>query len=407
MSDPRLPRNRRAAACAVALRATIATTAGIALLAAALTVGCGGLPPTDDLQPEGAVVVMVVEEATNAPVPVPVTVIVGGVRGTLEPSDEQLVLRDVPLGTGTPPTQPLTATAEGYVTATQQVQLNVTTATWVTVALVEADLSTTGTVSGTVSDGQSGEPIRNAFVQFTPPAAAQPLVAGYTDAEGAFVIGGIPEGPRDLTVQASGYLALQDSVTVTSDADGANPPLELTLVPGDTTVRVTGTVVNVLTREPIAGAEVTIGDRPTQLTGADGRFEFTDVSVGEQEVEVTAAGFEPLTTTITIIPGMGDITLELFEEAHEPPGRPYTLAGTITLNGPPDNSGATVTAFDLDAAIAVDQVVTGPSGRYELFVPPGRYEVRVAVGDRELSREVTVPPGGVVVDGIDFVITVQ
>ncbi|MGC9318725.1 MAG: hypothetical protein ACP5KN_11910, partial [Armatimonadota bacterium] len=157
--------------------ATAALLSGV-VAAVALACGCGGLPPMEEGEEQGAVVVMVVEEETNEPLEVPATVIVGGVRGTLKPSDQQLVLRDVPLGTGTPPTQPMTITAEGYVTRTQQVQLNITTATWVTATVQAADTATTGTVSGTVTDVESAEPVVNAFVQFRPPEGGEPLVAG-------------------------------------------------------------------------------------------------------------------------------------------------------------------------------------------------------------------------------------
>ncbi len=390
---------------AAAARAGVSALLGAVAVVAA-TLGCGGLPAVDTDEPESSVVVMVVEEETNAPLEVPATVIVGGVRGTLEPTDQQLVLRDVPVGTGTPPTQPLTVSAAGYVTHTEQVQMNVTTATWVTAMVRAADTATTGTVSGTVSDAQTGEPVVNAFAQFTPPGEAEPRVGGYTDNAGEFVVGGIPAGQRDLAVQAEGFLPHSESVTVAADDDGQNAPVAITLVAGDATIAVTGVVVDVLTRQPIEGAEVTVGDAAPVTTGADGRFEVADVLVGDQQVQVTAAGFDDVNATVTVLPGMGDLTIEMFERAGEPPGGPYTLAGSVTLSGAADNSGATVTAVDLAGGAAVAEQVTGPSGRYTLFVPPGRYEVVVTFGERRLAREVTVPRGGVVVDGIDFVLTV-
>ncbi len=379
--------------------------AACALLVAAL--GCGGLPPVSDTEDAGAVVVLVFEAETNAALQVPATVIVGGVRGVLNPEDQQLVLRNVPLGTGTPPTQPMTVSAEGYQTYVQQVQLNITTATWVQVNIQPADTATTGTISGAVTNEVSGEPVTSAFVQFTPPGQSEPAVAGYTDNTGAFTVGGIPAGARDVIVQAAGYLPFEGSVTVRADDLGSNPDLSVTLIGGDTAVRVTGVVVDVLTREPIAGAEVTVGDHEPVTTGADGRFEVADVLVGEQQITVTAPEYDDFDVTTIVLPGMGDLIIEMFERAQEPPTEPYTIAGTVTLNGPPDSSGATVLAVDLTTADVRDEQVTGPSGRYGLFVPPGRYEVVVVFGERRLSREITVPPGGVAIDGINFVLTVQ
>ena len=379
--------------------------AACALLVVVL--GCGGLPPVSDTEDAGAVVVLVFEADTNAALQVPAQVTVGGVRGVLDPEDQQLVLRSVPLGTGTPPTQPMTVSAAGYQTYVQQVQLNITTATWVQVNIQPADTATTGTVSGTVTNEISGEPVTSAYVQFTPPGQGEPVVAGYTDNTGAFTVGGIPAGARDVSVQAAGYLPFEDSVTVRADDAGTNAALDVTLIGGDTALPVTGVVVDVLTREPIAGAEVTVGDHEPVTTGADGRFEVPDVLVGEQQITVTAAAYDDYDVLITVLPGMGDLTIEMFERAQEPPTGPYTIAGTVTLNGPPDSSGATVSAVDLTTAEVRDEQVTGASGRYGLFVPPGRYEVTVVFGTRRLSREITVPPGGVAIDGIDFVLTVQ
>ncbi len=379
--------------------------AACALLVAAL--GCGGLPPVSETEDAGAVVVLVFEADTNAALTVPAVVIVGGVRGVLNPEDQQLVLRDVPLGTGTPPTQPLTVSAPGYQTYVQQVQLNITTATWVQVNIQPADTATTGTVSGTVTNEVTGEPITSAFVQFTPPGQSEPAVAGYTDNAGGFVVGGIPAGARDVSVQAAGYLPYEGNITVRADDAGDNPELHVTLIGGDTALRVTGVVVDVLTREPIAGAQVTVDDHAPVTTDADGRFEVPDVLVGERRIVVTAAGYDDYDRLTTVRPGMGDVIVEMFERAQEPPSGPSTIAGTVTLSGPPDNSGATVSAIDLTTAEVVDEQVTGASGRYGLFVPPGRYEVRVVFGARRLSREITVPPGGVTIDGIDFMLTVQ
>lgn len=387
-----------------ALRALILSTCTVL----AGLVGCGGLPPAGDEAQGGTVVVTVVEEETSAPLPVPATVIVGGIRGELRPTDEQLILRDVPIGTGTPPTQPATVTADGYVTKTQLVQMQVTTATWITVGLVKADPEETGSVAGTVRDADSSEPVVNAFVRFTPPGEDEDGVGGYTDVEGRFLIGGIPAGRRDVIVQAEGYLArAATSIVIIADAEGENPDLGFELVAGSTTVTVTGVVVDVLTRRPIEGAQVTIGDADPAQTGADGRFRATNVLVGDRTVTVSAAGYDDLTTVVRVLPGMGDITLELLTAATDPPGGPFTLAGKVTLNGAPDNAGAAVTAVSLDSGQVADQDETDASGRYELFVPPGRYEVRVTFGERQISREVTVPQGGVIVDGINFVVTVQ
>ncbi|MFP4248751.1 MAG: collagen binding domain-containing protein [Armatimonadota bacterium] len=371
--------------------------------------GCGGLPPASDEEGGGAVVVLVVDAETSAPLEVPASVVVGGVRGELRPSDEQLILSDVPVGSGTPPTQPLTATAEGYVTRTQEVQMQVTAATWVTVELAEADPETTGTVAGAARDADTGEPIPNVFVQFTEPGDDEDRgVGGYTDNDGRFIIGGIPAGRRQVNVEAEDFLPRAPTTeTIIADADGDNEDLEFELVAGDTTVRVDGVVVEVLTRSPVEGATVTVGDAEPVVTDAEGRFRASDVLVGERTVTVTADGYDDLTTQVRVLPGMGEVTLELFEAGDDPPPGPFTITGSVTLTGAPDNSGAIVRALSLDTGSAVDEDETDASGEFGLFVPPGRYDVQVAFGERQISREVTVPGGGVVVDGVNFLLAVQ
>ncbi|MFW5868379.1 MAG: carboxypeptidase-like regulatory domain-containing protein [Armatimonadota bacterium] len=371
--------------------------------------GCGGLPPVEDDAGGGTVVVLAVVEETSAPLPVPATIIVGGVRGTLQPSEEQLVLQEVPIGSGTPPTQPLTATAEGFVTNTQEVQMQVTAATWVTVSLAEADPETTGTVAGTVIEAESEQPVANAFVEFTEPGNDDASgIGGYTDTEGRFIVGGIPAGARRVTVEAEGFLPrAATTIDIVADADGDNEDLQFELVAGDTSVPVSGVVVEVLTRRPVEGATVTVGDADPVQTDADGRFRATDVLVGERTITVSAEGFEDLTTVTRVLPGMRDVTLELFEAGGDPPVVPSTISGTVTLSGAPDNSGATVTAVSLDTGSTVDADETDASGQFGLFVPPGSYDLRVSFGEREISREVTVPRGGVIVDGINFVLSVQ
>jgi hypothetical protein len=52
--------------------------------------------------------------------------------------------------------------------------------------------------------------------------------------------------------------------------------------------------------EPIEGADVSLGNGETVTTDADGDYEFTDVSVGDQTLEVSAEGFESATQSVTV-----------------------------------------------------------------------------------------------------------
>ena len=390
------------------VRAAVALLMWLAVLLALLA-GCGGLPSNNTPQePVGAVVVLVVEEETNNPLQVPATVIVGGVRGVLNPNDQQLVLRNVPVGTGTPPTQPMTVSAAGYVTTATTVQLNVTTATWVQATVRPADTSITGTIAGVVSAFGSGEGVVNAFLQFFTEGDpdAEPI-SGFTDNQGGFIVGGIPMGANRLVVQAAGYLEATQRVIIIADDDGRTEDIQIELIGGDTRINVRGRVLDVLSRQPVEGASVKIDQLDAVLTGADGRFTVPDVLVGDHQLDVTHADYDPYRATISVLPGAAELVIELFERAHDPPGGPWTIGGVVTLTGAPDSSGATVTATLVGESSPTDTDLTDADGVYRLFVPPGRYRVTVRYQGNELSREVTVPEGGVAVGGINFALAVD
>lgn len=67
-------------------------------------------------------------------------------------------------------------------------------------------------------------------------------------------------------------------------------------------VNVSGTLLTAGTREPVGAGIVSVGERTADVT-ADGHFEFFDVPPGDVEVKVVAPGFEPFTSTETVVAG--------------------------------------------------------------------------------------------------------
>ncbi len=64
---------------------------------------------------------------------------------------------------------------------------------------------------------------------------------------------------------------------------------------------VEGTVVDATTGEPIAGAQVCIRDaEQCATTNAAGKYSFAEIAIGEQVVEVSAAGYTVVTETFTV-----------------------------------------------------------------------------------------------------------
>jgi hypothetical protein len=377
-------------------------------IAAVLLNGCGGVGPAVPDAPTAAIgVIEAVDKATGELIAVDAVAILGGVRGIITVAEGSVVLRDVPFGTATPPVQPLTVTAPGYRTYTTVMQLSQTDATFYTAELEAVDVNETGTMTGAVTSTAGGA-IVSALVKFVhvgPGGATE--VRGYTDNQGNYLVAGVPIGLNSATAEAAGYITTADQATVVQDGGGGqNAPLNFALLPGDTRVTVSGTVVDAFSNNPVAGATVELGAESPQVTNAAGAFSFPNVLVGTQTISVTATTYDPYEQDINVLPGMAPLRLALTPSAPEPPPGPYNLQGTVTLIGPPDSSGATVTAVNTTTSATAGQVVTPASGEYTMFLPPGEYRITASYGARSVSRTETIPGGGRILTGINFLLTV-
>lgn len=385
-------------------------TACLLLLCASLAVvllsGCGGVSSTPAVPTAGIAVIDATDATTSAPIAVPASAVVGGVRGTITVAEGSVVLRDVPFGTATPPAQPCTVTAPGYVTFAEPIQISMTVVTFYTAVLQKADPNETGTVTGKITD-EAGKPLTSALVKFSHIGPSETTeVKGYTDTAGVYNIGGIPIGVNTVTAEAPGFVTSSAQATVVQDAGGGtNAALDVSMISGDTRVDVAGTVVDAFNNNTLAGATVKFGDVATVQTNASGAFTVPSVLVGPYAVTVTLANYDELQQPVEVLPGMGRLRLAMTLAAPRPPDGPYNLAGTVTLNGRPDNSGVTVTAVSTASAQELGSVVTPASGAYTMFLPPGEYRITATSGTHSVRRTVIVPGGGRVLTGIDFVLT--
>lgn len=379
-------------------------------MAAFMLAGCGGVSDEPTPEPEAAVVVVgVIDKESQEFLDVPASVCVGGVRGTATVEEGSVVLRDIPFGTGSPPNQPLSVHARGYVSTTRHIQLSVTQATFETAELEATDLEKTGIVQGTVTS-ESGDPITSALVSFEYEQIGGDVVVvdAFTDNEGYYIVGGIPIGRVNVSISASNYLSEEAVVNVVQAAGQEQPQqMDFELVSGETKVTLRGQVVDVMTSAPIVGAEVTVGDRPPVNTDENGGFVVREVFVGQQELTVTADGYDDYRQILQVTPTIGQLRVQMNPAAPDPPIGPWTIRGTVTLVGAPDNAGANVEVFDTQAAAIVAEDTTDAEGLYHAFVPPGEYRITVSFEDRSISRTVTLPGGGSKLSGIDFTLTIE
>lgn len=388
-------------------RLAVLLLASLCATLALLLAGCGGVPEGNGEATAAIAVIDAIDADTEEAITVEATAVCGGVRGTITVEEGSVVLRDVPFGTETDPTQPLTVTAPGYVTFAERIEISTTVATFYTVTLEPADLANTGTVTGTITDS-GGTPVTSALVKFTQVTVGGTTeVSGYTDSQGVYKIGGIPTGVNTMTAEASGCITGSQQVTVVQDAGGGiNADSSLALISGSTTIAVSGLVTDAFDATPLPGATVVFGDFATVTTNASGAFSLANVPVGTYSVTITLTGYDKAEETVEVLPGMGIVRFALTTTAPEPPTGPYNLQGTVTLNGAADNSGASVTATSISTAQDVASVTTPASGLYTMFLPAGSYRLTVAYGGRSVRRTVVVPGGGRVLTGIDFVLTV-
>jgi len=384
---------------------------GWAALCAVLICGCGGLGEDVPSEPTAAIVVVgVIDKETQDFLEVEATAVVGGVRGTVTVEEGSVVLRDVPFGTGTPPTQPLAVTTRGYVTEAYPIQISVTTATFVTVEMEPADLEITGIVAGYATDETTGEPITSAALSFEyEQIGGEPIIVnGYTDSDGYYIVGGIPIGRVQVTASATDYLTTSVVTNVVQAVGNEEPQqLDFQLIAGATRITVSGRVLDVFTQQPVAGAEVTIADLPPVQTDTNGSFSVPDVFVGERALLVKATGYDDYRENIEVMPGMSPLLVQMNESAAGPPTEPYTIRGVVTLVGAPDNAGAEVEVFDVINGHVAAETTTDAEGNYSVFVLPGTYQITVRYQGRSISRAVILPGGGQKLSGIDFTLTIS
>lgn len=164
------------------------------------------------------------------------------------------------------------------------------------------------TVTGTVVDARSAEPVVGALVTLGGEGGPR----GISDALGRFRIAGVSEGSHDLTARAFGYGLLEVDVAVT------DPPAELFLrmeidpvalegltVTGGARVSLGGTIVDATTGEPVPWAEITL-TLDTQRTDArasadqQGVFSLPAVATADYFLRVERLGYEGQLAVVSV-----------------------------------------------------------------------------------------------------------
>jgi len=148
-------------------------------------------------------------------------------------------------------------------------------------------LGESGSLSGTITDFTSGEPIEGAEVS----------IAGKTDqsdAAGEYQIDEIPLGNRTLTITKDGYQPFEATFEVKNGPNFRDVTLQSLAATG----RVVGTVKNSI-GAPLAGVDLRIGERQAE-TDAAGDFIFESVPHGTVTLQAIREGYRLFSRTETL-----------------------------------------------------------------------------------------------------------
>jgi protocatechuate 3,4-dioxygenase beta subunit len=190
-----------------------------------------------------------------------------------------------------------------------------------------------GIVMGTVTDYHDGEPIIGARVELEYDDRIRTI---YTDTEGMYWFGQVPEGLdlKEISVSMDRYLPQSAQVEVDGETvvDFALWIEELPPTPEEGTIK--GMVTDYNNGLPIGGAHVTLEYEDvirTVLTDADGRYSFEGVPIGDllKEVSVTMATFIPQSQKV-VAETETIVDFALWVEEGNPPPQGGVLSGIVT-----------------------------------------------------------------------------
>lgn len=271
------------------------------------------------------------------------------------------------------------------------------------------------TLSGHVVD-PAGAPLSDALVWLR--AHDAPHFA-YTDASGAFRIEAIEEPPWHATVVAQGFAPLVRELekveavdtTFRMDAPLGAPPA----LPKISRTRLAGEVKGLATGA-VAGDEVVLipTAQPESLSaplprrtkvGADGRFAFEDLIVGEYAVEVrpewARGGSWP--DLLRAIDEPRPRTIDLAKTANASKPEPLALELAVGdlegklagLEGEAIEGGLVLASPASDPSRVFPPETSGADGTFSMRgLPAGRYLLAIRAGSASVQKEVVVSAGG-------------
>lgn len=244
-------------------------------------------------------------------------------------------------------------------------------------------------IQSTVTDKVTHQPIAGAKLTLS---GSNPHVVS-TNAMGVAELSGLNAGTTQVQVSAQGY----DNVAFSVDlAAGTRYVLPVEMTPQvQGKDRIYGVVLDARTQRPLAGAKVVLAGSSVKETtsGADGRYEFANITLGRWNLSATASGyqgtssgFDLATSTEVNLPLKPDYgldansTLRAVAVGHQNYSM-YGPVGYLFVFGEQGTAGQVVSK---DGAINYGFTI-GASGVAELMVPSSQFlDVSGQVEDKAL-----------------------
>ncbi|NQU68655.1 MAG: carboxypeptidase regulatory-like domain-containing protein [Candidatus Marinimicrobia bacterium] len=233
-----------------------------------------------------------------------------------------------------------------------------------------------GTLTGTVGDSNSGQPIEYAWITLIGESDSSGFywLTTSTSEEGTYLFENLADGNYTLTASAQGYVESDESISL---VDGQSLTLDFSLTAISYDGELYGTITNSETDEPIANANIVVLGIGADPSGAgfwetfsdeEGNFSLTNLVLGNVAIWIQVSGFEYYFETVTI-EGVTQFNIAL---------TPLPGCGTISGDISYDEVGGPASAWIWlvevgGSSYQMGWAMTDDAGHYELLVPAGDY----------------------------------
>jgi len=190
-----------------------------------------------------------------------------------------------------------------------------------------------GTISGLVTDAQTGLPITGAHVLAM---GIDCHASGWSDSNGFYTIPHLQPGAYVVRASAFGYQEqiYPDSIIVMAGQN--TPDIDFALTPGSSggTGSISGRVTDEVTNNPIIMAEIRLSGmcQSVWYTDTAGYYTCTNVEVGFYQVMAYAAGYDPETYPIPVevVDGQNTPNIDFALAPEGSGGGTGSISGTVT-----------------------------------------------------------------------------